>query len=302
MSRLSAIIDAATGDSVSVASLLRMVQVLAARTKTATLVDWVDNELKGYGDGAALPDYRGPFTVQVLSEWSGPFQSIIRNLPLPPSSVPKELRDVGAFAVEFRESVSELERLAQSTSPLSYAWGADVAATLNGLIHRGKLNPIVPMHGLVSAHRVVSPAAIQATLDNVRTRVLGVALEIERILPDAGEPGVLAEDPSSIQYVVTNHIYGSAAVAIGSDANQLIATVHKGDRDSLLQAAAAAGLTDEDTSELASAIDADGDKPGGRVTAFLGKLAIGARKGTGQTLTGAAGSIIADLVSAYYGY
>ena len=40
----------------------------------------------------------------------------------------------------------------------------------------------------------------------------------------------------------------------------------------------------------------------GRVTAFLGKLAISARKGTGQTLGGAAGSIIADLVSTYYGY
>lgn len=188
MSRLSEIIDAATGESVSVPSLLRMMQVLGARTETVALIDWVDNELKGYRDGVVVPDYRGPFQVQVLTEWSGPFQSIVRNLPLPPSSVPQGLRDVGAFEVELCEPVSELERLAESKSTLSYAWGADVVATLNGMMHRGEIEAILPMHGIVSAHRQISPAAIRSVLDNVRTRVLAVALEIERLLPNAGEP------------------------------------------------------------------------------------------------------------------
>lgn len=62
MSRLSDIISAATDDSVSVAALLRMVMVVAARMDTPPLIDWVHNELGGYPEGAVVPDYRGPFT------------------------------------------------------------------------------------------------------------------------------------------------------------------------------------------------------------------------------------------------
>jgi hypothetical protein len=60
MSKLTDIIDAATGETVSIGSLLRMVKVLAARVETQVLLDWVDNELGGYRD-ADIPNYRGPF-------------------------------------------------------------------------------------------------------------------------------------------------------------------------------------------------------------------------------------------------
>lgn len=53
MSTLEDIIRGATTDDVSVPSLLRMMKVLGARTETAVLVDWVDNELGGYPDGDA---------------------------------------------------------------------------------------------------------------------------------------------------------------------------------------------------------------------------------------------------------
>jgi hypothetical protein len=302
VSKLTEIIDAATGDTISIPALLRMMKVLAARTKTSFLGDWVDNELQGYPADAALPDYRGPFHTQVLSSWSGPFQSSITNLPLPSGSVPKELRDIGAFEVSFRESVSELEGLAESKTTLSYAWNADVVAVLNGEIQRGDLAPIVPMHGMVSAYRRVSTAAVQSVLDNVRTRVLDVALELESVLPGAGEPGVVLEDSGPISYIVTNHIYGDGnAVAVGVGA---VASVQKGDRESLRRAAAAAGLSGDQIAELDEAIDGDlqddVEKPGSRVAAFLGRLALGAASGTGQIITGAAGGVIADLVRVYY--
>lgn len=302
MSKLSEIVDAATGDAVPISNLLRMVQVLAARTEMALLTDWVSSELKGYGNDDPLPDYRGPFPAQVVSDWSGPFRSSMKNLPLPPSCVPEGLRDAGAFEVAFREPVSELQILATKSERLGLAWSADVVARLNGLMDRGEIDPIVPMHGLVSAHKQVSPAAVTAVLDNVRTRVLDVALEIEKALPNAGEPGVVPSDPVSIHYAVTNHIYGSAAVAVGAGATQVVVQVVKGDRDSLRNAVRAAGLSDGEIAELDQAIDDDGDRqPGARVQAFLGRAALKLSAGAGQVITGATGSVVAELVGRYYG-
>src|SRR3954452_23232980 len=125
MSKLTEIIDAATGETVSTGSLLRMVKVLARRIDTQILLDWVDNELGGYRR-SDIPDYRGPFKVQVLSDWSGPMSSILRNVPLPSAAFPQWVRDIGLFEVGFDQSVSELERLAQSDGPLSFGWPTNV--------------------------------------------------------------------------------------------------------------------------------------------------------------------------------
>jgi hypothetical protein len=194
MSKLTGIIAAAEGDDVPVASLLRMTKTLGSRMQTVVLDDWVDHELSGYPEGANIPEYRGPFQVEVQAEWSGPFSSILRNVPVAPSVVPKGLRDAGASEVSFHESVSELERLAQAESVLHYGWGSDVVGLLNSEMMKGNLEElqrVAPMHGNVTATRLISPARAGAVLDNFRTRVLGLALELEKVAPDAGQPGGL---------------------------------------------------------------------------------------------------------------
>jgi AbiTii/Transposase len=150
VSKLSDIIDAAAADAVSVAALLRMTKVIAARMQTPPLLDWVDNELGGYPSGAPVPSYRGPFSTQVLSEWSGPFGSIARNVPVAPLSVPAGIRDIGAFEVTFYESVSELERIAEQDSTLTYSWPADAVAILNDQITRHQIPEIVPDYLMVN--------------------------------------------------------------------------------------------------------------------------------------------------------
>jgi hypothetical protein len=114
-----------------VASVLRMVKVVAARMDAMPLADWVGNELGGYPAGVAVPDYRGPFRTEVLSERTGPFSSIARNIPLAPLWVPQDMLDLGGFEITFHESVSELERLVKLDT-LAYRWPADIVAFLNG--------------------------------------------------------------------------------------------------------------------------------------------------------------------------
>ena len=313
MSKLSEIIDAATGETVSIASLLRQVKVLGVRTGTQALSKWVDHELHGYPNDMDLPDYRGPFQTQVLSNWSGPYSSMIRNAPLAPSAFPKVLREVGAFEIEFRESVSELERLSANDGPLSYNWGTDVIGHLNLLIQRGKLPELAamaPMHGLVSAHRVVSPALITSVLDQVRTRVLGLALDIERVAPEAGEPGADLKDEHAVQNIVHAYIYGDGnTVAVDSPGAIQIGNVAAGDLDALLAAARGLGFAEEDIEDLRAALEDDAAEgeldervgPGTRVTQFMGRVAMGGLTRAGEAGTQEGVKILGGLIRNYLG-
>lgn len=311
MSKLTDIIAAAEGDDVPVASLLRMTKTLASRMQTVVLDDWVEYELSGYPARADIPEYRGPFQVEVKAEWSGPFNSQLRNVPVAPSAVPKGLRDAGAFKVSFHESVSELEQLAQAKHTLHYAWGTDLIGRLNGEMMAGRLEAlqrVAPMHGIVTASRIISPARAGAVVDNVRTRVLSLALELERVAPNAGEPGSAPADLGTVNNIV-NLIYGSGnAVAVGSPGAVQLVRVPTGDLDSLLKAVEAAGLESNDVAELEEAIRGDAadsavdqGTPGSRVGRFMGKLALGGLKSAGKAGIQEGAKVIGELVRAYYG-
>lgn len=310
MSRLSDIIAASTTDTTfPVASVLRMVKVVAARMDTSPLADWVDNELGGYPAGVAVPDYRGPFCAEVLSEWNGPFESIARNVPLAPSAVPEDLRWLGAFEVTFRESISELERLAKLDS-LAYRWPSDLVALLNGHIAEGEVSEIVRDHVLVSAVKISSPSRAAAAVDSVRTRVLDLALQLEKVAPDAGELGAAPADPAIVNNIVNTYVYGHGnAVAVDSPgAVQHSGGVQPGDLGSLLGAAEDLGFAPEDIAELKDAVEGDAvdeetpaGKPGGRVKAFLGKAALGGLKLAGTDALQEGSKLAGDLVRAYYG-
>ena len=312
MSKLSEIIDAATDETVSIASLLRQVKVLGVRSGTQALSEWVDHELSGYPVDADLPEYRGPFQTQVWSNWSGPFGSMLKNAPLPPSAFPRELREVGAFEVDFRESVSELERLSKSDGLLSYFWGTDVVGHLNSLMQKGKLPELAsmaPMHGMVSAHRVVSPALVISVLDQVRTRVLGLALDIERIAPEAGEPGAELGDQGAVHNIVHAYIYGDGnTIAVDSPGAVQVAYVTAGDMEALLAAVRGLGLDEGDVEELRSALEGDaGERDvervglGTRATQFMGKVAMGGLTKAGEAGTQEGVKILSGLLRSYVG-
>jgi hypothetical protein len=303
VTKLAAIIDAATDADISVPSLLRKLKVVAARLDTPPLLGWVDNELSGYPGETEIPGFRGPFRTQVLTNWTGPFGSYVNNLPLPSMALPEWMRGSGGFELAFRQSISELEELSKLDDQISAPWDADAVAMVNILVDKGEVQG-PPMHGMVSARRVTSSAVVKSILDNVCTRVLGVALDLEKIVPSAGEPGQPpVADPQAVNMVVNNHIYGDGnAVAVGPGASQLLGTVQKGDRDSLRRALEAAGLPVDLIAELDDAIDTDGpEQPGSRVAAVLGRIALGVGSGANQMLTGAAGGVIAQLVNTYYG-
>ena len=184
MTKLDEIIDAATGETVSAASLLRMVKVVAARLETEQLADWVDRELGGYATDDDLPAYRGPFPAHVMGVFVGSCNSTMTRA-VPSRAMPAGLRGGFAYKVAFHQAISELEPLSQSEQALQNPWDANIVARVNHLIDEGNVT-LVPMHHLATAYKVVTPHEIRAVVDGVRTRVLNLALDLEKIAPDAG--------------------------------------------------------------------------------------------------------------------
>ena len=313
MSLLTSIIDAATAPDVDAASLLRKVKVVAARLGTDELSGWVDHELNGYTSDAKLPPYRGPFAAEVLGLFVGPFNSQM-TLAIPSQKL-TAFRPSAAtlFEVSFHQPVAELAEQARTGGPdrvganLQSPWPANVLALVNGLISQGTLE-LVPMHNLASAWRVITPAQLRAVIDNVVTRVLGLALDLEKLHPDAGEPDAQRPtDLGQITTVVLSNIYGSGNnVAVGgADVTQDLGLVRAGNIESLLTALRNLGMAEPDLQELNEAIASDAADgadagPGPRVGAFLGNMMLKTGGVAGKVGIGAAGGTVAALIKAYY--
>lgn len=311
MTKLADIIDAATGDTVPTATLLRMVRVVAARLDTIELETWVERELSGYTEDQLdeLPPYRGPFAAPVLGHFVGPFGSDQR-LPIPPGAMPK-YRDTHLFKAAFLQPVSALDELRRATENLQIPWSADQVGAFNSLVEDGEAHGL-PMHQLVEAWRLVSPQQVTGALDQVRNRVLTLALALEKIAPRAGEPEAPRPDAATVTNVVNNNIYGHGNnVAVNSPHASQATTVHTGDLESLLSAVREIGLPEADVTDLERAIGDDArtqdstTEPGPAVTRFLGRLALKGDTIAGKIAIGATGGTIGGtitaLIKAYYG-
>jgi hypothetical protein len=201
VSKLSEIIDAAAGDTVPIPPLLRKLKVVASGLESALLLEWIDNELSGYIDpDARPPQYRGPFKAEVVAQWAGP-GGAHATMPLPSAVLPEPMRKA-PYELVFRQSASELEKLAQSDNPLMHAWPADAVAKVNDMIVRRQIQPEIPMGTLVHAYRQFSPALLTGILDAIQTRVLNVALGLQQVVPHVGEAGAPPADTALVQLVV----------------------------------------------------------------------------------------------------
>lgn len=180
--------DAAADDKVSTSVLLRRVKVLGARVGAAEIGHWADLELNGYDDLRELPAYRGPFAAHVLGTFTGPFQSGIRNAPIPPVAFPAELREGVLFQMSFAQPIAELEALARHDKPLESPWPNDALAYTNRLVESGQVALYEGMY-LSQAWKVITADQVLGVLDVVRNKILDLALRVEAEVPTAGDDG-----------------------------------------------------------------------------------------------------------------
>ena len=255
MSILEELISEAS-TNVPAASLLRKVKTIVTRASASTLAAWVDNELNGYSDGAALPDYRGPFTFESEGIFIHHHGGQMPARPIASLSLPEEYRTSDLFRVSFADPIAALEDWASAEDDLQIRWSANKIGLLNGLISTGKV-ALYGDYGLVRAWTMVPRSQIVGTVDTVKTRVLELALTIEAADPTIGQQGSPTLAPA-VTLNIHNTIFGDNA-NIPIAGNEIVQSlgVREGDRDSLAQALLSIGVDDRDIPELFDALESD---------------------------------------------
>ncbi|MFI1241085.1 AbiTii domain-containing protein [Nocardia salmonicida] len=211
---LEALIEEAQGSG-AVAPLLRKLKVLATRTGARdTLLPLVNRELDGYTSRVDLPAYRGPFETAPV----GSFVSIgskSEGIRVPKFGLPEDfVTGTELFEVYLMESVATLESRAAESAGMSYTWPAEAVTVLNIQI-KAKKTLIRSEYSCLGVSAVIPRALYIAALDRIRNIALDLALDLEAIAPQAGEPGAdESVNAEALQHI--NHWYVNV-VATGSN-------------------------------------------------------------------------------------
>jgi hypothetical protein len=137
----------------SLNTILRRAKVLASTLRNEEFKKWLDNELDGYRDRSAVPDYR-----RSHGENRGNFVSSLgssaKNLLIPLSCLPGSSRNYYEEAV-IHQGVGALQHLIESdptNSTLRIMWPVDLVASVASDIYQG--------YHCISAWQVLSHAQL----------------------------------------------------------------------------------------------------------------------------------------------
>jgi hypothetical protein len=299
MGLLSSIADDAAAGETPTSQLLRRLKVVAARSKLPSLAEWVDHELSGYPPSSQLPAFRGPLDVQVRGRFLGPFGSSHEAGVIPSMAIQARYRE-DLFRVSFREPLAELETLIASKTSVVVYWSANLAACFDQLLEPG--TSVFPGYECHGAWRVIGPGMLVGIIDNVRTRLMNLALELEPLEIDGSVP---PERRKSAEVVVMQINGGTNNVAIASqDFEQGIDLPKPGDVDGLLAALREADISADLVDDLTTALsedDATGSASmGPRVTAWLGRWTLHAATTAESVAVGASGGVVARLLANHF--
>jgi hypothetical protein len=288
MSLLTDIQNAALDPKTSVSDLLRRCQILAVRLRHEPFKAWVGHELNGYPDSTELPSYRGPFQGELKANIVG-VQGLWKNVSVPASNIPAEVR-AEVHALRFFDGVAELASMVEEATRAGEGYvGRRLPAEL------AAITPVWQGYNTIELSVVMSPTILSGILDQVRSKALEFALEIEAENPKAGD--VAGPEPA-LPVARTNTIFQTAIwggnVAVGPGAQ---VQVVQGDLASLMRFLESGGVEASDRRELEDAIEADGHRPGSCVRTWLGNLPFKAAASAGRIVEGA----ISAAVLHYFG-
>lgn len=253
MGILQDIIREATAKDGDVPRMLRLCLVLGKRLAHEPLTRWVQQELEGYAVDATLPHYR-KFRCRNRGVFENVAARATRDIPL--SVLPEALRPHYEVAA-IHDGVGELAHLLSGSAEkgaLQIPWPPELA-----YVHGSEL---MTNAQCIKAWREISAAELAGMLDQVKTRVLGFALDIESEAPNAGEiPGTDQQiKEERVAQIFNTNITGNVqnlANASQAFAQTAAAGISQGDLQGLLAALRNQGLSTDDAEALKDAIHED---------------------------------------------
>lgn len=298
------LLDEITSDLVNekakLTNTLRKAKILASQLQLKEFKDWVKNELEGYTHTAVIPDYRR-FKATNIGTFSGPFQSMARNVTLPTYNLPEEIKDF-AENMHIPESLGELEgMLSFEGDVLNKKWPQEAI-----ILSRES----VKMSGdmvLVDAYQPFPKYMIEGILNNVKNKLMDFILDLKAsnisLDPEHLEPGS-REQMRNLFHV---HIYGNHNIVAGGDSViQFNQTIVKNDIRSLQDYFKTLEVPPEDLTSLENAVKADGktkkEQLGKNIKEWMGHMISKASQGIWKIGLEVAPKLIIEALKSYYGW
>lgn len=279
MGVLQEIIMEATIKNGDVPRMLRLCLVLGKRLGHIPLVAWIQHELDGYPLASELPLYR-QFRSRSFGLFENFTQKVQREIPL--SYLPENLTK-NYQSAERRDGVGELAHLLMAAqnkgmSALQIPWMPEVT-----LFH---LQEMIQGAHCIRAWSEISVSELAGALDQIKSKVLGFALDIEHESPTAGD--IVGTDhqllkEEKLTQIFNNHFTGTVQnLANGSrDFTQSVTTgIQAGDLSGLLDLLRDQGLPESELDSLNDAIEVDKkDGVGAKVQKWMSDLTSHAATG-----------------------
>jgi hypothetical protein len=283
-------------------TLLRKCKLLAARLGSKPLEDWLLWESNGYPDNVSVPEYR-IWSLEVKGHFAGPFGSGMRNAPIPIACLPEKVRESYQH-YESRQSIASIEAMLSAKDDggtLQVSTG-DLALVLGQKVYRHQ--------NCIQAWAEFSTNHLHELLNSVRNRVLDFALAVWKEEPTAGETSAKPStvmDASRVTQIFNTTVYGGSANLVGSASHSTIEfNIEAKNFSSLESVLRESGIEEDDVKELKTALQS-GEQPtankgfGPRVSAWIAKMVKKAAEGSWGVGVGAAGTLLAQALSKYYG-
>jgi hypothetical protein len=300
MRLLTEIIDALSGNQADFVNALFKAKVLAYRLGDADLKRWVDSELSGYSDGAALPPYRC-LHVTIMGQVSDGLRVYYDHV-LPVFHLERKLRDKLTLT-ELRDSIAVVEQFSRSEQDLVIAFQPEYYPALSKGLRGG--------FEILRAWGKHSVGAHLQVVTEVRARLLEFVLNLEGSLPDNIDGKNLrqiAED-LGVHEMFKGAVFGdNVNINIGSGSqSNLSNTVNKSDFAGLAEVLRNNGVGEEDIGDLRQAVEEDGARDaektyGPKVRQWMGGMLAKAGSAAWNVGMQAAGGVLANAISGYYGF
>lgn len=180
---------------------LRQLLVIAYRTESELLREWVEGELEGYADNDGLPNYRRNLPAHLKLQFTGYGGSSV-TAHFIDLDIPEELRWWGDGGQSMRQSVTELTALAQGEGDPGTQLPNYWVKRYQDFADKGQAAHYTMMF-LNNAHIMMPRTMILGVLGNVRNRSLKMALELESVSPKVGSAaGANSEHSDAVQRVI----------------------------------------------------------------------------------------------------
>ncbi|PAU73940.1 AbiTii domain-containing protein [Halomonas salipaludis] len=285
-------------------SILLKLRFLASRLGSNVLEEWVKHESEGYPSDMEVPSYR-IVGVSYKGTFSGPFESGIKNAPIP-SHLIKQFAGDSWVSFEVRESIAGVDELVRGSAE-SGSLGIDASDLI--LLLQGR---IYENYACNSVSGIISRTSLTEIQQAVRGRILELTLELEKSIPAAADVSFGASkttdtNAEKVQQISQQIIYGNVNTAVaGGHAATISVNVNERDSASFVSQLVESGISEDDAISLVAILEAEEPESelepfGTRANSWIASNLKKAADGTWKAGVSVATAVITEAAKKYYG-